>query len=245
MPSKPSNHSKELMNNFFQRLNLELIRAGVWGRAAGMLEQDLRDHYLTEKDALLVQGKSSEEADELALAKLGDPVQLAQKARMELDRRDGRLKTQFLLRFVPLALGPLSWCTVMGVFLLLDFFCGFTHHAHRAPHQVEVLLHGLVADVYLPCAMYLFYFLGPWLAAYLWILRASYLPVHGWRYLLLMSGYMTLSYYICISQIITANDGIWFQFSREWTNGFLLLLCLLLLITPWRVRARKRREGEA
>ena len=246
MQSKPSNRSEEFMNDFFQRLNLELIRAGVWGRAAGMLEQELRDHYLTEKAALLVQGKSTEEADKLALAKLGDPAHLAKQARMELDRRDGRLKAQFLLRFVPLVLGPISWCTVMGVFLLFGFFLfGMARHAHHAPHQVQVFSHGLVADRYLPCAMYLFYFLGPWLAAYLWILRASYFPIHSWRYLLLISGYMTLSYYICISVILFTNDGIWFQFNREWTNGLLLFLCLLLLITPWRVRTWKMRQAES
>jgi hypothetical protein len=231
------------MNNFFQRLNLELIRAGVWGHAAVMLEQELRDHYLAEKDALLVQGKSNEEADKLALAKLGQPAQLAQQARIELDRRDGRLKTQFLLRFMPLILGPLSWCTVGGVFLLFGFLCGMTHHAHNAAHQVQVFLPGLVADRYIPCAMYLFYFLGPWLAAYLWILRASYFPIHGWRPLLLISGYMTLSYYICTSFILFTDDGIWFQFDREWTNGLLIFLGLLLLITPWRIRALMLKQG--
>jgi hypothetical protein len=231
------------MNNFFQRLNLELIRAGVWGRAAGMLEQELRDHYLTEKDALLVQGKSNGEADKLALAKLGDPAQLAQQARTELDRCDGSLKTQFLLRFVPLVLGPLSWVIVLGVFLLFDFLCSKTLHPHHAAHQVQVVSHScFIAFNHIYCAMYLVYFWGPWLAAYLWILRASYSPVHGWRYLLLLSGYMTLSYYICISFILLTNDGIWFQFDREWTNGLLLFLCLLLLITPWRVRAWKMRQ---
>ena len=243
MPSRPSNHSEEMMNNFFQRLNLELIRAGVWGRAAGMLEQELRDHYLTEKDALLVQGKSNEEADKLALAKLGDPVQLAQQARLELQRRDGRLKTQFLLRFVPLFLGLLSLGTVFGVFGLFDFLCSKTLHPHHAAHQVQVFLPDLVANRYLPCAMYLFYFSGPWLVAYLWILRASYSPVHGWRCLLLISGYMTLSYYICTSWIVTTDDGIWFQFNREWTNGLLLFLCLLLLVTPWRVRTWKMQHA--
>jgi hypothetical protein len=231
------------MNNFFQKLSLELIRAGVWGRTAEMLEQELRDHYLTEKDALLAQGKSNEEADKLALTKLGDPVQLAQQARMELNRRDGCIKTQFLVHFVPLVLGPLSWCTVMGVLLLFDFLCGMTRHAHNAAHQVQVFLPGVVADRYIPCSMYLFYFAGPWLAAYLWILRASYFPIYGWRCLLLISGFMTLSYYICTSFILFMDDGIWVQFNREWTNGLLLFLCLLLLITPWRVRALKLKQG--
>jgi len=243
MQSKPSNRSEKLMNNFFQRLNLELIRAGVWGRAAGMLEQELRDHYLTEKDALLVQGKSNEEADKLALAKLGDPAQLAQQARLELDRRDGRLKTQFLLRFVPLFLGPLSLGTVFGVFGLFDFLCSKTLHPHHAPHQVQVFTHAcFIAFNHVFCAMYLVYFSGPWVAAYLWILRASYSPIHGWRYLLLLSSYMTLSYYICTSWIVTTDDGIWFQFNREWTNGLLLFQCLLLLVTPWRVRTWKMRQ---
>jgi hypothetical protein len=224
------------MSNFFQRLKLELIRAGIWGIAVEILEQECRDHYLTEKVALLRQGKSNEESDKLALAKLGDPVQVAQQARMELNRRDGCFKTQFLLRFVPLFLGPLSWVTVVGGVLWLFMFLfseGHSIHA-QAWHPPD-----LVALNHLYCAMYLVYFLGPWLVAYVWILRASYSPVHGWRCLLLISGYMTLSYYICISFILFTDDGIWFQFDREWTNGLLLVLCLLLLITPWRVRAQK------
>jgi hypothetical protein len=226
------------MNNFFQRLNMELIRAGVWGSAAGMLEQELRDHYLTEKAALLQSGKEDNEADRLALTKLGDPVQLAQKARLELDRRDGNPKTQFLLRFVPLCLGPLSWCTVMGILFL--FINTFPKHPAQALHSLDPhhLLPNL-ATANLLCALVLFYFLGPWLAAYLWILRASYYPVHSWRYLLILSGYLTLSYYICASCILPTNDGLWLYLDPKWTNVLLLFLCLLLLITPWRVRARK------
>lgn len=92
------------MNDFFQKLNQALIRAGVRGHAARILEQELRDHYLTEKAALLREGQSDETAEQLALAKLGDPVQLAQQARQELGHRAESLKRPLLLFLIPLGL---------------------------------------------------------------------------------------------------------------------------------------------
>jgi hypothetical protein len=225
------------MNDFFQRLNLELIGAGVWGRTAGMLEQELRDHYLTEKAALVEQGKSDEEADRLALARLGDPVELAQKARLELDRRDGGLKRQILLRVVPMALGPASFAAFIVLLFLtndiaLPLFCPQSFPGGRPnfgwpPIQTEVL----------------FFYLVPWLVIFLWVLRASYYPVYGWRCLMLLSGYLALSYDISAFWFMTLDDDFDLLFHPSRFMVLILFLSLLLLITPWRIRARKKGQA--
>jgi hypothetical protein len=230
------------MPDFFQRLNRELVRVGIWGRAARTLEEELRDHYLIEKAALLRQGKSEEEAEPLALSKLGSPAELAQKARLESDRHDGSLKMQFFLRFVPLCLGPLSFFTTINAIWLAiksiqppaGWHPPVLHH-HAIPYPGVANFLG---------AAILFYYLGPWLAAYLWILRASYSPLHSWRYLLLLSGYLTLSYYVCASRILMTSDGVNLYFAPSHANSLLLVASVLLLITPWRVRSRMIRQPE-
>jgi hypothetical protein len=222
------------MDRFFQNLNRELVRAGVWGPSAEKLKRELRDHFLTAKTALLQQGKSDEEADQLALSRIGDPVQLAEKARLELDRRDGRLTAKFFLRLVPFALVPATYAAFM-FFGRIVFNSAHAARITGPPYaHLELFIDGILLS----------FFLVPWLVAFIWILRASHRPRHGWRYLTVLADYLALSYF-CIAFFIGWSELIDSQFPPDWPRYLILISVqsLVLLAVPWRVRAYKLRES--
>jgi len=217
---------------FLQSLNQELIQAGVWGRPAEMLKQELYDHYQTEKESLLKQGKSENEAETLALNKLGSPNHLAQTAQEELDRRNGRFLPKLLLHFVILCIFPLIWylLTLILSWMIFLLFVTLPHHL-ILESDLQYSLDWIIWST----------FLGTGLLAFLWLLRGSFNPVRGWHYLLLTSVYLAF-YFIYLNALLLYASSMAFENHPRITWSIIVEVfsyCLLLLLTPWLVRAWK------
>jgi len=252
---------------FLQSLNRELIQAGVWGRPAEMLKQELYDHYQTEKESLLKQGKSENEATALAIEKLGSPHQLAQTAQLELDRRNGRFLPKLLLRFTTLFMTvcafPLAWFILsvgLGRAVVFLFFEDHSNHLISNDHPMLI---------FFAWSIVWSQFFGPNLLAFLWLLRRSFNPIRGWNHLLLTSAYFAL-YYVysnaLISYVVSISDEnppgississiflcIFFneplspseRLGFTWSLITGLSQCLLLLATPWLIRAWKIHQND-
>jgi hypothetical protein len=71
---------------FFSSLEQEMFRHGLWGRSSRQLKQELNDHLQCEMETLIEQGRPPQDAEAMALVKLGTPEAIAQTASQELRR---------------------------------------------------------------------------------------------------------------------------------------------------------------
>ncbi len=217
------------MSEFWRELDRELVRVGIWGRAADRLREELHDHCLMDHAALLGQGRPEAEAGRIALARLGDPAYLAANARAELARRDGGWKSQLLLLLAPLASGPVTFAACLG------FWRGVFYALHAIyGWRLDPTLSSMTAVILFVDAAMLCVLVGPWLVVFLWVLRANRHPWHGPRYLNFFAIAAAASNFNTAAYLDMTDPSI--NMGSRLLLPLLGALSLVIAVTPWRVR---------
>lgn len=185
--------------------------------AKELVRAEICAHIEDQKEAYLLEGKEEEEAEQLAVREMGDPVDAGSKL-----NRIHRPKTEIWM------LGAMAVLTVIGVIMQTIICSGFDNTRISSDYGMRTILFNLIG-----LCMMLFVYFADYriLGRYVWGIYGIYLI--GSIFFLRMP-YATYSYYLILGQtvcflFVPVFAAICYRFRDEKTKGILKALGVLFL----------------
>lgn len=185
--------------------------------AKELVRAEICAHIEDQKEAYLLEGKEEEEAEQLAVREMGDPVDAGSKL-----NRIHRPKTEIWM------LGAMAILTVIGVIMQTIICSGFDNTRISSDYGMRTILFNLIG-----LCMMLFVYFADYriLGRYVWGIYGIYLI--GSIFFLRMP-YATYSYYLILGQtvcflFVPVFAAICYRFRDEKAKGILKALGVLFL----------------